>query len=204
VTLDPTAKRGRRLVELRIDGEPVDPEETYSVATFRRPGDPERDLETAGSRFRDVEVDDDTIPVDVIVEYLEEHSPVDYEVMGLVETAEDGGRVQNTPADGPYPFIQPGVDYAAGEAYCETSMIPRRNTFPDDGRVIERARRRRERDRSDERHTRYGQVRYDGQQHHCGTTSGEDRRRRTVHAHRRASRRQLRGLARARRGERVV
>jgi len=49
VTLDPTAKRGR-LVELRIDGEPVDPEETYSVATFRRPGDPERDLETAGSR----------------------------------------------------------------------------------------------------------------------------------------------------------
>jgi len=50
VTLDPTAKRGRRLVELRIDGEPVDPEETYSVATFRRPGDPERDLETAGSR----------------------------------------------------------------------------------------------------------------------------------------------------------
>jgi len=25
VTLDPTAKRGRRLVELRIDGEPVDP-----------------------------------------------------------------------------------------------------------------------------------------------------------------------------------
>jgi len=114
VTLDPTAKRGRRLVELRIDGEPVDPEETYSVATFRRPGDPERDLGNCGFPFRDVEVDDDTIPVDVIVEYLEEHSPVDYEVMGLVETAEDGGRVQNTPADGPYPFIQPGVDYAAG------------------------------------------------------------------------------------------
>jgi len=134
VTLDPTAKRGRRLVELRIDGEPVDPEETYSVATFRRPGDPERDLGNCGFPFRDVEVDDDTIPVDVIVEYLEEHSPVDYEVMGLVETAEDGGRVQNTPADGPYPFIQPGVDYAAGEAYCETSMIPRRNTFPDAGR----------------------------------------------------------------------
>jgi len=37
-------------------------------------------------------------------------------------------------ADGPYPFIQPGVDYAAGEAYCRTSMIPRRNTFPDAGR----------------------------------------------------------------------
>jgi len=96
VTLDPTAKRGRRLVELRIDGEPVDPEETYSVATFRRPGDPERDLGNCGFPFRDVEDDDDTIPVDVIVEYLEEHSPVDYEVMGLVETAEDGGRVQNT------------------------------------------------------------------------------------------------------------
>jgi len=95
---------------------------------------PERDLRNCGFPFRDVEVDDDTIPVDVIVEYLEEHSPVDYEVMGLVETAEDGGRVQNTPADGPYPFIQPGVDYAAGEAYCETSMIPRRNTFPDAGR----------------------------------------------------------------------
>jgi len=50
VTLDPTAKRGRRLVELRIDGEPVDPEETYSVATFRRPGDPERDLGNCGFR----------------------------------------------------------------------------------------------------------------------------------------------------------
>jgi 2',3'-cyclic-nucleotide 2'-phosphodiesterase (5'-nucleotidase family) len=134
VTVDPTAKRGRRLFEMRIDGEPVDPEATYSVATFRRPGDPERDLGGCGFPFQDVEVDDGTIPVDVIVEYLEEHSPVDYEVMGLVETADDGGRVQNTPADGPYPFIQPGVDYAAGEAYCETSMIPRGNAFPEDGR----------------------------------------------------------------------
>jgi len=134
VTVDPTAKRGRRLVELQIDGETVDPEETYSVATFHRPGDPERDLGNCGFPFEDVEVDDATIPVDVIVEYLEDHSPVDYEVMGLVETADDGGRAQNTPADGPYPFIQPGVDYAAGEAYCETSMIPRGNAFPEEGR----------------------------------------------------------------------
>ncbi|MDS0280149.1 5'-nucleotidase C-terminal domain-containing protein [Halomicroarcula sp. S1AR25-4] len=134
VTVDPTAKRGRRLVEMRIDDELVDPEETYSVATFRRPGDPERDLGNCGFPFQDVEVDDGTIPVDVIVEYLEEHSPVDYEVMGLVETADDGGRAQNTPADGPYPFIQPGVDYRDGEAYCETSMIPRGNVFPEEGR----------------------------------------------------------------------
>nr|WP_233341102.1 5'-nucleotidase C-terminal domain-containing protein [Haloprofundus sp. MHR1] len=134
VTVDPTAKRGRRLVEMRIDGETVDPEETYSVATFRRPGDPERDLGNCGFPFRDVEVDDGTIPVDVIVDYLEERSPVDYEVMGLVETADDGGRAQNTPADGPYPFIQPGVDYADGEAYCETSLIPRGNVFPEEGR----------------------------------------------------------------------
>jgi 2',3'-cyclic-nucleotide 2'-phosphodiesterase (5'-nucleotidase family) len=133
VTVDPTAKRGRRLVEMRIDAEPVAPEETYSVATFRRPGDPERDLGNCGFPFQDVEVDDGTIPVDVIAEYLEAHSPVDYEVMGLVETADDGGRAQNTPADGPYPFIQPGVDYADGEAYCETAMIPRGNAFPDEG-----------------------------------------------------------------------
>jgi len=134
VTVDPTAKRGRRLVEMQIDGETVDPEETYSVATFRRPGDPERDLGNCGFPFQDVEVDDRTIPVDVIVEYLEEHSPVDYAEMGLVETTDDGGQAQNTPADGAYPFIQPGVDYTAGEAYCETSMIPRGNTFPKEGR----------------------------------------------------------------------
>ncbi|WP_433629261.1 bifunctional metallophosphatase/5'-nucleotidase [Halomicrococcus sp. NG-SE-24] len=134
VTVDPTAKRGRRLVEMQIDGEPVDPEKTYSVATFRRPGDPERDLGNCGFPFQDVKVDEGTVPVDVIVDYLEEHSPVDYEVMGLVETADDGGRAQNTPADGPYPFIQPGVDYTAGEAYCETSMIPRGNAFPEKGR----------------------------------------------------------------------
>ncbi|WP_049894293.1 bifunctional metallophosphatase/5'-nucleotidase [Salinarchaeum sp. Harcht-Bsk1] len=134
VTLDPTAKRGRRLVGLRVDGEPIDPEATYSVATFRRPGDPERDLGNCGFPFRDIAVDDGTTPVDVIVEYLEANSPVDYEVMGLVETAEDGGRAQNTPADGPYPFVQPGVDYQDGEAYCETAMIPDGNAFPAEGR----------------------------------------------------------------------
>ncbi|WP_373189344.1 5'-nucleotidase C-terminal domain-containing protein [Halolamina sp.] len=134
VTLDPTAKRGRRLVGMRIDGDPIDPEETYSVATFRQSGAPERDLGNCGFPFQDVEIDDGTIPVDVIVDFLDEHSPVDYEVMGLVETADDGGDAQNTPADGPYPFIQPGVDYDSGESYCETSMIPRGNVFPDEGR----------------------------------------------------------------------
>ncbi|AGB16698.1 5'-nucleotidase/2',3'-cyclic phosphodiesterase-like hydrolase [Halovivax ruber XH-70] len=134
VTIDPTAQRNRRLVELRIDGEPIDPEATYSVATFTRPGDPERDLGNCGFPFQDVHVDDGTVPVDVIVDYLAEHSPVDYEVMGLVETADNGGDAQNTPADGPYPYIQPGVDYAAGEAYCETSLIPRGIDFPEEGR----------------------------------------------------------------------
>jgi len=37
---------------MQIDGEAVDPEETYSVATFRRPGDPERDLGNCGFPFR--------------------------------------------------------------------------------------------------------------------------------------------------------
>ncbi|QLG62101.1 5'-nucleotidase C-terminal domain-containing protein [Halorarum salinum] len=134
VTIDPTAKRGRRLVELRVDGEPVDPEEPYSVATFTRPGDPERDLGNCGFPFRDVRVDDGTVPVDVVAAYVEEHSPVDYGVTGLVRTADDGGRAQNTPADGPYPFVQPGVDYADGETYCGTAMIPRGNAFPDEGR----------------------------------------------------------------------
>ncbi len=133
VTIDPTAKQGRRLVEMCIDSEPVDPEETYSVATFRRPGDPERDLGNCGFPFQDVEVDE-TIPVDVIIDYLTDNSPIDYEVMGLVQTADDGGRAQNTPADGPYPFIQPGVDYDDDKTYCETSMIPRGNVFPDTGR----------------------------------------------------------------------
>ncbi|MWG33752.1 5'-nucleotidase C-terminal domain-containing protein [Halomarina oriensis] len=134
VTVDPTAKRGRRLVEMRVNGDPVDPEETYSVATYRRPGDPERDLGNCGFPFQDVEIDEGTIPVDIVAEYLDAHSPVDYEVTGLVESADDGGHVQNTPADGPYPFIQPGVDYRSGDAYCETAMIPRGNVFPEEGR----------------------------------------------------------------------
>ncbi|RXK49144.1 bifunctional metallophosphatase/5'-nucleotidase [Halorientalis pallida] len=134
VIVDPTAKRGRRLVELRVDGDPVDPEATYSVATVRRPGDPERDLGNCGFPFRDVQVDDEAIPADVVVAFLSRHSPVDYEPSGRVRTAEDGGDAQNTPADGPYPFVQPGVDYADGDGYCETRMIPRGNRFPEQGR----------------------------------------------------------------------
>jgi 2',3'-cyclic-nucleotide 2'-phosphodiesterase (5'-nucleotidase family) len=134
VVVDPTAKRGRRLVDLFVDGEPMDPEETYSVATVRRPGDPERDLGGCGFPFQDVLVDDDAIPVDVVADYLDEHSPVDYGVRGLVRTPEDGGTVQNTPADGPYPFIQPGVDYADGDEYTETRLIPSENEFPSDAR----------------------------------------------------------------------
>ncbi|ELY67316.1 metallophosphoesterase [Natrinema versiforme JCM 10478] len=122
--LDPTAKRGRRLVEMRVDGDPIEAGETYRVATFRRPGDPDRDLGGCGFPFRNVRVESGTIPVDIIEEYLAAHSPVEYDVMGLVETVGDGA--QNTPADGPYPYIQPGVDYADGTEYIQTSMIPRR------------------------------------------------------------------------------
>jgi len=133
VTIDPTAKRGRRLVEMTVDGEPIDPDESYEVATLRRPGDPKRDLGNCGFPFRNVHVEDGTIPVDVLVDYLQDNSPVDYEVMDLVGTPEDGGDVQNTPADGPYPHIQPGVDYANGEEYIEVSMIPEQNRFQPDG-----------------------------------------------------------------------
>ena len=128
--VDPTAKRGRRLVSMRIDGQEVDPEATYRVATFRRPGAPERDLGGCGFPFRNVETKP-KIPAEVLSDYLEANSPVDYEVMNLVKTPESGGTVQNTPADGPYPFIQPGVDYADGGAYMETAMIPRRFDHPD-------------------------------------------------------------------------
>lgn len=131
--LDPSAKRGRRLVEMRVDDVPIDPDETYRVATFRRPGDPERDLGGCGFPFRDVRIESETIPVDVIENYLDDHSPVEYDVMGLVETLDD--RAQNTPADGPYPYIQPGVDYAGGGEYVQTSMIPRRYDHPAAGRT---------------------------------------------------------------------
>ena len=134
VVIDPTAKRGRRLVDLIVDGESLDPEAAYSMATFRRPGDPERDLGGCGFPFRDVHVEEGTIPVDVLVDFLDVHSPVDYGVEGLVRTPDDGGAVQNTPADGPYPYIQPGVDYADGREYTETRMIPTRNGFPADAR----------------------------------------------------------------------
>ncbi|WP_327053871.1 5'-nucleotidase C-terminal domain-containing protein [Halomicrococcus gelatinilyticus] len=133
VTIDPTAKRGRRLVEMTVDGEPMDPEETYTVATLRRPGDPEKDLGNCGFPFQNVEIENGTIPVDVLIDHFERNSPVDYDVMGLVQTPEDGGDVQNTPADGPYPHIQPGVDYANGEEYTEVSMIPQSNRHTEEG-----------------------------------------------------------------------
>ncbi len=133
LTIDPTAKRGRRLVEMRIDGTPVDPEASYTVATFRRAGDPDRDLGNCGFPFQDVTVQTETTPIDAIVAYLEEHSPVRYDPGEQVSMAQGGGTVQNTPADGAYPFVQPGVDYANGEAYCETAMIPRGYTFPEQG-----------------------------------------------------------------------
>ncbi|WP_394352492.1 bifunctional metallophosphatase/5'-nucleotidase [Natronorubrum aibiense] len=134
VVIDPTAKRGRRLVDLLVDGVSVDPESRYSVATFARPGDPERDLGNCGFPFRDVHVDGEVIPVDVVTEYLDANSPIDYGDTELVRTADDGGSVQNTPTDGSYPYVQPGVDYTGGEAYCETRLIPTRNDFPTTGR----------------------------------------------------------------------
>lgn len=134
VVVDPTAKRGRRLVDLLVDGESMEPGETYSVATFRRPGDPERDLGGCGFPFRNVRVEEDVIPVDVLVDFLDERSPVDYDVQGLVRTPDDGGDVQNTPADGPYPYVQPGVDFAGGEEYTETRLVPTANEFPPEAR----------------------------------------------------------------------
>ncbi|MHB9288538.1 bifunctional metallophosphatase/5'-nucleotidase [Halobacteriales archaeon Cl-PHB] len=133
VVLDPTAKRGRRLVELLVDGDPVDPEATYDVATFRRPGDPDRDLGGCGFPFANVEVDEGTLPADVVADYLAEHSPVAYPGEGRVRTAADGGDAQNTPADGPYPYVQPGVDDPAVE-YTETRCRPTTNRFPSAGR----------------------------------------------------------------------
>ena len=127
--IDPTAKRGRRLVSMQVDGEPIDPEATYRVASFRRPGAPERDLGGCGFPFRNVETTDMT-PASVLTTYLESNSPVTSQVMGLVKPADDAGSVQNTPADGPYPFIQPGVDYAEGTAYMETAMVPQRYSHP--------------------------------------------------------------------------
>ena len=123
--IDPTAKRGRRLVSMTVNGEPIDPEATYRVASFKRPGTTPRQIGGCNFPFRNVR-ELDRAPIDVLVEYLQAHSPVDVGVEGLVSTTESGGPVQNTPADGTYPFIQPGVDYAGGAAYVETSMIPTR------------------------------------------------------------------------------
>jgi hypothetical protein len=117
-------------VDLRLDGESIDRTETFTVASFRRPGDPPNELGGCGFPFRAVRVEEGTTPVDVLVSFLETNSPVAYDISGRVRTPPDGGSVQNTPADGPYPYIQPGVDYAAGEAYCETRMIPDSHRFP--------------------------------------------------------------------------
>ncbi|ELZ00212.1 bifunctional metallophosphatase/5'-nucleotidase [Natrialba aegyptia] len=132
--VDPTAKRERRLVDIVVDGESVDPEARYSVATFTRPGDPERDLGNCGFPFRNVRVEHGVVPVDVVVDYLKDHSPIEYRETERIRTPDDGGDVQNTPADGPYPFVQPGVDYAGGEEYCETRSIPIGIRFPEAGR----------------------------------------------------------------------
>jgi 2',3'-cyclic-nucleotide 2'-phosphodiesterase (5'-nucleotidase family) len=127
--IDPTAKRGRRLVSMTVDGEPIDPEATYRVASFKRPGTTQRQIGGCNFPFRAVR-ELDRAPIDVLGEYLQVHSPVDVGVEGLVTATASGGPVQNTPADGAYPFIQPGVDYAGGEAYVETSMIPARFDHP--------------------------------------------------------------------------
>ncbi|MFC7185899.1 hypothetical protein [Halorubrum yunnanense] len=66
--------------------------------------------------------------MDVIEAYLDSHSPVEYDASGLVETV--GDRARNTPADGPYPYIQPAVDHADGTEYIETGMIPGRFDHP--------------------------------------------------------------------------
>lgn len=128
--IDPTAKRGRRLVSMRVDGDPVRANETYRVAGFKRPGAPPRDLGGCGFPFRDIETVEKH-PVAVLAEYLDAESPVRYQIEGLVEPAEGAGPVQNTPAEGPYPYIQPGVDFAEGTEYVQTAMIPRRFDHPD-------------------------------------------------------------------------
>ena len=128
--IDPTAKRGRRLVSMTVDGEPIDPEATYRVASFKRPGTGRRRIGGCNFPFRNVQ-ELDRAPIDVLVEYLEANSPVDYQAEGRVRAAPSGGPVQNTPGDGNYPFIQPGVDYAGGSAYVETSMIPNRFEHPE-------------------------------------------------------------------------
>lgn len=126
MTIDPTAKRERRLVAFRLDGEPINPDETYTVATLDQPGTADRELGGCNFPFRNVSIEEGMTAVDVLVKHLEDNSPLRVDTDGLVTTPEDGGDVQNTPADGSYPFVQPGVDYTAGAAYCETRMIPRR------------------------------------------------------------------------------
>ncbi|ELY84800.1 metallophosphoesterase [Natrialba taiwanensis DSM 12281] len=132
LTIDPTAKRERRLVAFTIDGEPIDPDDSYTVAALDKPGSAARELGGCNFPSRNVEIEEGTTAVDVLVEYLADESPLDIDTDGLVTTPDDGGTVQNTPADGPYPFVQPGVDYAGGEKYCETRLIPDRYAMPDE------------------------------------------------------------------------
>lgn len=132
ITIDPTAKRGRRLRAFRIDGEPIDPDESYSVATLRESGAPTRVLGGCRFPFRNIHIEEGVTPVDIIVAYLEEQSPIAYTTGGIVETADDGGSVQNTPADGPYPFVQPGVD-SGDSAYAGVAMVPKGYAFSEEG-----------------------------------------------------------------------
>lgn len=71
-------------------------------------------------------------PVDIIVTYLEEQSPIAYTPGAIVETADDGGSVQNTPADGPYPFVQSGAD-SGDSVYAAVAMVPKGYAFSEGG-----------------------------------------------------------------------
>lgn len=59
---------------------------------------------------------------------------IDYGETDLIRTPDDSGDVQNTSADGPYPYVQPGVDYAGSEEYCETRLISTGICFLEAGR----------------------------------------------------------------------
>nr|WP_245977775.1 5'-nucleotidase C-terminal domain-containing protein [Halopiger aswanensis] len=87
VVVDPTAKRERRFINLAVDVESVDPEACYLVAMFTRPGDPERELDNCGFPFQNNCVEDGVVPVDVIVDYLKDHSPIEHGETKLVRTS---------------------------------------------------------------------------------------------------------------------
>lgn len=114
---------------MTVDGEPIESGRSYRVVSFRRPGAPERDLGGCGFLFREITVTEMT-PVDLLAKHIEETAPVTPDQSVHVRPSETGGPIQNTPADGPYPYVQPGVDFADGEAYVETAMIPTRYRHP--------------------------------------------------------------------------